>query len=76
MKRICFVLMYQARGQWVKSDLLCGAIFAPFGVDLTYRNISLPGHLKNGHDKISSDIIETVRNCNPEQAAYALRRQL
>lgn len=66
MKRICFcslfVLMYQARGQGVKSDLLCGAIFAPFGVDLTYCNIFLRGYMKNGHDKIPSDIIETIRN--------------
>ena len=59
-------LMYQARGKGLKSDLLCGAILRLFGVNLTYRNISLPGHLKNGHEKISSDIIETVRNCNPE----------
>lgn len=50
--RICFgslfVLIYQARGQGVKSDPLCGAILAPFGVDLQYRDNSLPGHLKNG----------------------------
>ena len=72
MMRICFgslfVLMYQARGQGVKSDSLCGAILAPFGVDLQYRDTSLPGHLKNGHDKVPSDIIETVRNCDPEAA--------
>ena len=32
LQRFCslFVLMYQARGKGVKSDLLCGAIFAPF----------------------------------------------
>lgn len=72
MKRICFgslfTLMYQARGQGVKSAPLCRAIFAAFGVDLTYRDVSLPGHLKNGHDKIPSDIIDEVRTCDPENA--------
>lgn len=72
MKRICFgslfTLMYQARGQGVKSDPLCRAIFAAFGVDLTYRDVSLPGHLKNGHDKIPSDIIDEVCTCDPENA--------
>ena len=56
MKCICFgslfVLMYQARGQGIKSAPLCSAIFAPFGVNLAYRDTSLPGHLKNGHDTI------------------------
>lgn len=74
MKRICFgslfTLMYQARGQGVKSDPLCNAIFAAFGVDLTYRDVSLPGHLKNGHDKIPSDIIDDVRTCDPESAVH------
>ena len=71
MKRICFgslFMMYQARGQGVKSDPLCRAIFAAFGVELTYRDVSLPGHLKNGHDKIPSDIIDEVRTCDPENA--------
>lgn len=70
MMRICFgslfVLMYQARGQGVKRDPLYGAILAPFGVDLQYRDTSLPGHLKNGHDKVPSDIIDAVRNCDLE----------
>lgn len=72
MKRICFgtlfVLMYQARGQGVKSDLLCNAILASFGVDLSYRDTSLPGHLKNGHAKVPGDIVECVRNCDPKEA--------
>ena len=72
MKRICFgslfVLMYQARGQGVKNDPLFNAILAPFGIDMTYRDSSMVGHLKNGHDKVPSDIIEAVRNCDPEGA--------
>jgi hypothetical protein len=47
VKRICFgslfALMYQARGQGIKSDPLCSAIFAPFGVNLAYRDTSLLG---------------------------------
>ena len=72
MKRICFgtlfVLMYQARGQGVKSDPLCNAILASFGVDLSYRDTSLPGHLKNGHTKIPGDIVDIVRECDPKEA--------
>lgn len=72
MKRICFgtlfVLMYQARGQGVKSDPLCNAILASFGVDLSYRDTSLPGHLKNGHDKVPADIVDCVRECDPKEA--------
>ena len=78
MKRMCFgslfVLMYQARGQGIKSDPLCNAIFASFGVDLTYRDTSLPGHLKNGHDKIPSDMVDTVRECDPEAAVRSFEK--
>lgn len=78
MKRVCFgslfVLMYQARGQGVKSDSLCGAILAPFGVDLQYRDVSLPGHLKNGHDKVPSDIVEIVRNNDPEAVIHSFEK--
>lgn len=74
MKRICFgslfTLMYQSRGQGVKIDPLCSAIFAAFGVDLTCWDTSLPGHLKNGHAKIPSDIIEAVRACDPESVVH------
>lgn len=72
MKRICFgtlfVLIYQARGQGVKNDPLCNAILASFGADLSYRDTSLPGHLKNGHDKVPGDIVDCVRNCDPKKA--------
>lgn len=60
--------MYQAIGQGVKSNPLCRSIFAAFGVDLTYRDVSLPGHLKNGYDKIPSDIIDEVRTYDPDNA--------
>ena len=72
MKRICFgtlfVLMYQARGQGVKSDPLCNAILASFGADLSYSDTSLPGHLKNGHAKVPGDIEGIVRECDPKGA--------
>lgn len=75
MKRICFgtlfVLMYQARGQGVKNDPLCNAILASFGADLSYRDTSLPGHLKNGHTKVPGDIVDIVRNCDPKKALDA-----
>lgn len=75
MKRICFgtlfVLMYQARGQGVKNDPLCNAILASFGADLSYRDTSLPGHLKNGHTKVPGDIVDIVRNCDPQKALDA-----
>lgn len=78
MKCICFgslfVLMYQARGQGIKSAPLCSAIFAPFGVNLAYRDTSLPGHLKNGHDKVPSDIADVVRECDPEAAVRSFER--
>ena len=78
MKRICFgslfVLIYQARGQGVKSDPLCGSILASFGVDLQYRDTSLPGHLKNGHDKVPKDIIEAVRTRDPESAVSSFEK--
>ena len=75
MKRICFgtlfVLMYQARGQGVKNDPLCNAILTSFGADLSYRDTSLPGHLKNGHTKVPGDIVDIVRNCDPQKALDA-----
>ncbi len=75
MKRICFGtlfgLMYQARGQGVKNDPLCNAILVSFGADLSYRDTSLPGHLKNGHAKVPGDIVEIVRNCDPQKALDA-----
>ena len=78
MKCLCFgslfVLMYQARGQGIKSAPLCSAIFAPFGVNLAYRDTSLPGHLKNGHDKVPSDIADVVRECDPEAAVRSFER--
>lgn len=71
MKRICFgslyVLMYQARGQGVKNEPLFDAILKSFRLNGTYRE-SLPGHLKNGHDKVPTDIIDAVRSCNPDDA--------
>lgn len=71
MKRICFgsmyVLLYQARGQGVKNEPLFEAIFKSFRLNSAYREF-LPGHLKNGHDKVPTDIIEAVRNCNPDDA--------
>ena len=54
----------------MKIDPLCSAIFAAFGVDLTCWDTSLPGHLKNGHAKIPSDIIEAVRACDPESVVH------
>ena len=79
MKRICFgsifVLLYQARGQGVTSDPLCNAILASFGVDISNRQF-LAGHLKNGHDKIPTDIIERVRAYDTESAAYAFEKSV
>lgn len=60
--------MYQARCQGVKITPLCSAVLGAFGVDLSYRDESLPGHLKSGHDKVPGDIVTTVRNCDLDSA--------
>ena len=77
MKCICFgslfVLMYQARGQGIKSAPLCSAIFAPFGVNLAYRDTSLPGHLKNGHDRFLPILPMLSVNVIPRQQSAVLK---
>lgn len=76
MRRICFgslfVLMYQARGQGVLSDQLCESILECFGADISDLQ-GLPGHLKNGHDRVPKEIIDVVRECNPNFALRNMR---
>ena len=62
MKCICFgslfVLMYQARGQGIKSAPLCSAIFAPFVVNLprdtAFENTESAYDLKEMHRIVNS----------------------
>lgn len=76
MRRICFgslfVLMYQARGQAVYTDPLCEEIFRCFGADISNRQ-GLPGHLKNGHDRVPGDVVDIVRKCDPNAALLNMR---
>lgn len=43
-------------------------------MNLAYRDTSLPGHLKNGHDKVPSDMADVVRECDPEAAVRGFER--
>lgn len=45
-------------------------------MNLAYRDTSLSDHLKNGHDKVPSDIITSVRKCNPEDAVHAFESEV
>ena len=71
----CFTICPDISGKrpGVKSDFLRSAIFVSFEVDPQYRDTSLPGYLKNGHGKVPSDIIEAVRNCDPETVVKSFK---
>lgn len=45
-------------------------------MSLAYRDTSLLGYLKNGHDKVPSDIVEAVRSYDPEGAVRSFENKV
>lgn len=81
MKKLCFGtllnLMYQAKGQGVTYKSICDGVFTAYGCEgMEYRDKSLPGHLRTGHDNVPPDVITAARNMPFEDAIEAFEQSV
>ena len=69
--------MYQAKGQGVTYKSICNGVFEAFGCEgMEFRDKSLPGHLKTGHDNVPPDVITAAREMSFENAIEADKKKL
>ena len=69
--------MYQAKGQGVTYKSICNGVFEAFGCEgMEFRDKSLPGHLKTGHDNVPPDVITAAREMSFENAIEAFEQNV
>ena len=77
MKRLCLGtminLLYQCRIRSADTiKLVCGGIFAAYGLDINNYNVELPSHLKSGHDPVPVDLIIKAREMKIDDVALGI----
>lgn len=81
MKKLCLgtmiTILYQARAK--KSDQIrdiCRRIFAAFNCSIDAYAKELPSHLKNGHDPVPKDLVDSARDMDEEVVHQGVQKHI
>ena len=82
MKVMCLgtmvTLLYQSRKR--KADTvrnICDGIFSAYGLEINdFKDKTMPGHIKSGHDTVPGDLVKAARSSKMEETVDGIENYL